>query len=479
MSTPHTLFSLSRRVTLLMLGAGLFGACGSGGGGPSSANHNSSGGAHSGGAHSGGTHSGGTHSGGAGSGGDLGDAGSGGDAPGGAESGGAGADEGTGGTDPDLCGVEPCPASIVSEFESADYAGLRAQVRFLTSVGTYDRTSDLLTTPYDEWSEDTAQIPNKPDFRAALNEAWDWLRDPRRFDDLQGQPTTTMTESGGIEDNIAQPTDTPRYAVSLSDGWAIYVQWVAHSIAVDRSGDLPWSLRDLLAKDESLVRTLLNAAEMMMRRDYAGLEIRFQTDYHNNFLGLPSTEYLGMTIPGMPRYTFRFLAQNELIYDDQLQSIEALMDWSRRLVHFYGASTREVAVEHWGDPYPPTVQQIIEGTIRAGETEVQHWTMGCHGTVGFWKAVLRAINIPVRIPLMCQHALASFPGEGLFVDHGDDVYNLTFAASGCESSQLLISETTYLGRFGSELNHDDAALCDADPGPIGRQATELELAVCQ
>lgn len=450
-------------LSVCVLWGGINTACGS-----ASENPMSSGGAGSGGAGTGGVNSGGTHSGG--------DTSNAGESFGGEGSGGDAQHAGTGGTD--TCGQEPCPSSLVSEFESADYARLRAHVRFLTSVAAYDRTNDALTTPYDEWSEDPTQIPNKPELRVALSEAWDWLRDTNRFDDLRDQAKTAMTDRGGVEDNIAGPTDTPRYNVPLRHGWSIYIQWVAHSIAVDRTGDLPWTLQDLLEQDEALVSTLLNAAEMMTRRNYADLEIRFQTDYHNNFLNLPSSQYLGMTIPGMPRYTFRFLSQSDLILGDQLQSIQALMDWSRRLVHFYGASTREVATEHWGHPYPPTVQHLIEGTIRAGETEIRHWTMGCHGTVGFWKAVLRAINIPVRIPLMCQHALASFPGEGLFVDHGDDVYNLKFAASSCDTSHLLIDEMTLVERFVYQLNHNDATVCNAVPSPVGRQVTEAELALC-
>src|SRR5690606_24276079 len=101
-----------------------------------------------------------------------------------------------------------------------------------------------------------------------------------------------------------------------------------------------------------------------------------------------------------------------------------------------------------------------------------------HGTVGFWKAGLRAINIPVRIPLMCQHALASFPGEGLFVDHGDDVYNLNFAASSCDTSHLLIDEMTLVERFVYQLNHNDATVCNVVPSPVGRRVTAAELALC-
>jgi hypothetical protein len=366
----------------------------------------------------------------------------------------------------------------VSEFESAAYASLREHVRFEITLATYDRTSDTLTAPYDQWSEDPATIPNKPQFRAALDDAWRWVNAPDRLTNFRGQPNAAVTANGGADANQSSPTDQPRYFLPLADGWQVYIEWVAHSIAVDRKGELPWSLKELASQDGALVRNLLNAAEMMTRRNVLGLELAFHTPYHNNFLGLPFSEYLGGTIPGRPRYTYAFLLKNNLIGATRVQTIESLIDWSRRLYHFYGAETREVATEHWGHPYPPTVEDVVEGTVRAGDTEPQHWTFGCHGTVAFMKSVLRAVNIPVQIPMMCGHAEASFPSEGLFLDHGDDPYNLALQASSCPASHLLIDRATFLQRFVHDYNLDDSAICDAIPAPVGREVSDAELALC-
>ena len=48
----------------------------------------------------------------------------------------------------------------------------------------------------------------------------------------------------------------------------------------------------------------------------------------------------------------------------------------------------------------------------------QHWTMGCHSSVGFLNAVLRVVKIPVLPVWVCGHELAYFPTEGLYLDHG-------------------------------------------------------------
>jgi hypothetical protein len=49
-------------------------------------------------------------------------------------------------------------------------------------------------------------------------------------------------------------------------------------------------------------------------------------------------------------------------------------------------------------------------SIIAGTTDVNngfaHWTAGCHGSVGFYTEILKAVNIPVRPVWVCGHELA-------------------------------------------------------------------------
>jgi hypothetical protein len=52
--------------------------------------------------------------------------------------------------------------------------------------------------------------------------------------------------------------------------------------------------------------------------------------------------------------------------------------------------------------------------------------MGCHGTSGFLKTLLRSINIPVKVVNPCRHSHASFPTLQMTMTHSDDIYSRLF-----------------------------------------------------
>lgn len=103
-----------------------------------------------------------------------------------------------------------------------------------------------------------------------------------------------------------------------------------------------------------------------------------------------------------------------------------------------------------------------------GATTFEHWTAGCHGTTGFLRNVLRAVNVPVQILRVCGHGQVRFLTEGTYLDHADNPYNTGFKASALPASALLIDETTYASWFGtSQVNHD------TNCANVGRRAMEL------
>jgi hypothetical protein len=375
------------------------------------------------------------------------------------------------------CANDICPFTAGGRFlRSETYDAVKGQMKWQTvAAPTYDLSSDSIKSPWAEWSEAPGVIPNQRDFLLALNDAAAWLSRNDRFTNFLGQPETALTATGnGAEQE--QSDSRPTYYIKKEDAWRLYTTWIAHNVALDMRGTLPWTLNDIAAGGEELLAPLFDSTEMIFRRPTDDFGLGFGP--HGNYYGVPWASYHGENIIGMPRFTYRFLEQNEIVQDSRLDSIKAMLDWSGNLTHFYGDATRSNALAHWGHRYFPTVEKVINGTIRQGESQPKHWTMGCHGTSFFIKDVLRAINIPVRVPFMCEHAEIQFVSEGLFTDHADDPYNTRYTGSQCTADQLLIDEATFLERFGSSVNHDDSSICDAPRNPVGYQVSEQAMAAC-
>ena len=109
----------------------------------------------------------------------------------------------------------------------------------------------------------------------------------------------------------------------------------------------------------------------------------------------------------------------------------------------------------------PPVKRIIEGTINPEWTsdEPRHWTAGCHGTVGFLRAVLRTVNIPVGYSYAVGHGQPRFLHEDLYIPHGDDVYTgYVKAQPPVPISRLLIDAATHEAWFGSSVDENTALI---------------------
>jgi hypothetical protein len=377
------------------------------------------------------------------------------------------------------CTTDICPFSSADMFRRAGkYEAVKRQMKWqYVSSPNYDLSSDSIKRPWAEWSEASGVVPNQRDFLLALNDAASWLGRSDRFTNFRGQPETALTATGSGAEQDDNDEGRPTYYVEVEDAWRLYVSWIAHNVALDTRRALPWTLDDMAAGDEGLLAPLFDSTEMMFRRPTDDFGLAFGP--HGNYYDVPWASYHGYNMIGMPRFTYRFLAQNEIIQESRLDSIKAMLDWSANLVHFYGDATRVNALSHWGHRYFPTVDLVINGTVRAGESEPKHWTMGCHGTSFFIKDVLRAINIPVRVPFICEHAEMAFVSEGLFVDHGDNPYNSNYTGSQCGADHLLIDAATFAERFGRQVNHNDASTCEASPTPVGYQASDEGIASCQ
>jgi hypothetical protein len=179
--------------------------------------------------------------------------------------------------------------------------------------------------------------------------------------------------------------------------------------------------------------------------------------------GLPTlmTDNRPRTTFADPRWTYPWLQQALLVGASRSATIGNVLEWMRyNLTHFYGTS--EDPNEDFGTDfavwqyrgYSP-ISQIVAGTVdsRYPALGVQHWTAGCHGSIGFLNAALRVLNIPVQPIWACGHEMGYFMSEDLYLDHGDDPYNAVVRASDPSLSilLLLINQATYQSRFGSDL----------------------------
>ena len=154
-----------------------------------------------------------------------------------------------------------------------------------------------------------------------------------------------------------------------------------------------------------------------------------------------------------PRWVYSWLRDSQLLGQTRNETITYVLERMRQnQSHFFGPSTFGNCAAVWPHRGYPPLSRIISGTIDVNNQSYgkEHWTMGCHGSVGFLNAVLRVLNIPVLPVWVCGHELAYFATEALYLDHGDDPYNLNVKSSTQPISLLFIDEATYGSRFSPD-----------------------------
>jgi hypothetical protein len=254
------------------------------------------------------------------------------------------------------------------------------------------------------------------------------------------------------------PKDTfAETRLTMPIAWSVFIGHVAQSIVMDAKRCVPWSLTQL-----------------------SGDELRHLFDSRSLFQWDPSVETYrirnehGFVTPGDPAWVFAFLVDKNIVGVSRLDTIHRLLDWCRaKLRHHGGGYDAANYEDYWQYRGEPPVRRIIEGTLHPdyADDPPRHWSAGCHGTVGFLRAVLRTVNIPVARIYCAGHAQPHFLHEGLYLSHGDDVYVSRFMMNEppIPSSEFLIDQSLYGTWFDPAL--DIATI----QGNVGRQ--EIELAV--
>jgi hypothetical protein len=271
----------------------------------------------------------------------------------------------------------------------------------------------------------------------------------------------TLFEGGslGITDPPPLAYTPPEWAetrLAAPVAWGLFIGHIAQSIFVDASGYVSWSLAEL--EDSEL-------AELFDSRSLCTWEAK---DGNYTVGG-----HQGNVTPGDPSWVFKFLVANDLVGVGRVDTIHRFLEWCCwKLMHRGGGHEVWNHQDYWQYPGQPPVRRIIEGTLHPNydHEPPRHWTAGCHGTVGFLRAVLRTVNIPVAYIYMHGHAQPHFVHESLYLSHGDDCYRHAIEAHPPIPVSLLpIDHALYTAWFGPAVDELTAQ------SNVGRRPGELAI----
>lgn len=333
---------------------------------------------------------------------------------------------------------------------------IKWQVMFQTSA--YD-IPEIAKRSWPNWSPH-----EKAQLTAAFDDAWEWMETQPGTFSAQGEglPYPPINLRDTVNDNAS-----PWTGVSADYAWDLFIRWVALQLVVEIGHHVPWSITSYNAEQ---LQVLFDSAAIMSRLSDDSFTVATGSPGHANYV--KRKDNLGASLIAPPWYTYAFLVNSSVIGASRIETIGNLLQWaSDNLTHYYGAFAYKETENHWQYRGIPPITRIIEGTINPTiglDGQLAHWTAGCHGTTGFIRNVLRVVNIPVHISTVCGHSHACFITENVYLDHGDNPYNIIFKSTGQSASALLIDLTTYVSWFGASTDNRSSG-CDK----IGHQVDIL------
>src|SRR5574341_315047 len=244
--------------------------------------------------------------------------------------------------------------------------------------------------------------------------------------------------------------------LSPSDAWAYFKASVAQSLAAEIGAQLPWSLQSYSAGQ---LAQLFDSREMFRWNASPG--------------GYRIDSMHGHLVPGPPVRSYEFLGTSELIGSTRLDTVAKVIEWCRaNLVHFSGGTTAANMEDQWQYRGYPPMTRVLAGTVQTSHPElgVMHRTAGCWGTTGLLRALLRVINIPVKLVTNAGHAQPWFVADSQYLSHGDDPYNrLSTAIPPIPAATILIDQAKFDSWFGLGVSETDKL------NNIGRRPVELAI----
>jgi hypothetical protein len=362
------------------------------------------------------------------------------------------------------CGVTDSGTRVKPESLSAWLAErptIQSAVCLESTSSDYLVGDTLVETCWNAWTDADRQIVED-----MFDRAWAWLYETAEpYANLGTDEFSFPIACSSCDTGLTNtPTSNVLTLVATDDSKTVYFSHLAHALALAAGQGTAWSLGDLSAAD---LHPILSSRAMMHRY---GTKYLFGPP---NFVPNARIKNIGRGTPATARWTYAWMQRNNLVKSTQAETVAAILQWARlNLVHFYGSATYQNFDEHWQSPSGPPLSKVVEGTIRTSESTAEHWTAGCHGTVGFVKTLLRAVNIPTQVIYTCGHSQLYFPTLDKYLDHGDNPYNADVKAAASKSiAELLISPSTYTSWFSTSPDF----LNPADPlcSNVGRAADEF------
>jgi hypothetical protein len=271
--------------------------------------------------------------------------------------------------------------------------------------------------PYPAWTD-----AQKDALRTSFAAAWNWFESGYAPEFGDAFP---LGGGSGLPANLGAGTGTT--ILNELDAWAYYVDSVGQTLAAQMGHWFSWDLRLQIYIWNADLDLLLNSLQMFSFFDGWIVGSQAVAGYGMLF------ERHGAATPTSPREQVKFLQQNGLIQSTAEATAYAALDWGRdHLAHFNGQMDSPTETAVWQYDGAPPVSRVIEGTLSTQPSEQGypplHWTMGCHGTSGLYKSVLRSVNIPVQVRMVCSHSQMYFPIVGMYtyLSHSDDIYDARF-----------------------------------------------------
>jgi len=245
--------------------------------------------------------------------------------------------------------------------------------------------------------------------------------------------------------------------LSADDARPLWMSYVANGLAVEISRRVPWSVTGY---DAESLAILFDSRQM------------FSLDAGTGNYCVERVAHGGRAVPAPADYAWGFMSGR--VGADRVETVGNLIEWCRGMVHYAGGIYAWNAQAHWQYRGFPPASRVAEGTPRladeahggTADDRIMHRTAGCHGTTGFMRSVLRAVNIPVSQAFAGGHSLPRFPADGLFMSHGDDPYNAASRNETFPGEEILIDADTFREWFR------DGKTSEEQRANVGRAAYE-------